>query len=141
MRVGCDQAHLAAAGGRRGCSRPTAPCIPCFPRRPCSPTISPVPVAAPAPSSGDGDRWAVVIDAGSTGSRVAVYKFVNAAGGDGPVTDVQSFDLDLADFTAVKPGLSSYAGKPQEAAASLAPLLDQALAGEPPVRQAEAGLL
>lgn len=83
--------------------------------------------AGPA-ASNDGARWAVVIDAGSTGSRLAAYKFVDAADPSTPV-DIQSFDLDLVDFSSVKPGLSSYAGKPEEAAASLAPLIEKALAG------------
>ncbi|PRW44502.1 GDA1 CD39 nucleoside phosphatase family [Chlorella sorokiniana] len=81
---------------------------------------------------GEEELWSVVVDAGSTGSRVAVFKFVAPQG----FTDVSQVDLDLFDGTSVKPGLSSYAGKPDEAAASLQPLIDKALATVPAEKQA-----
>lgn len=65
-------------------------------------------------------RYAVVFDAGSTGSRVHVFRF-EQAGKNGPLK------LKSDTFEQLKPGLSSYADDPAKAAASLQPLLDTAL--------------
>lgn len=67
-------------------------------------------------------KYAVVIDAGSTGSRVHVYKFDVVNG---------KLDLDTDTFEQLKPGLSSFAGSPSEGAASLDPLLKVALSTVP----------
>ncbi|XP_024362930.1 probable apyrase 2 [Physcomitrium patens] len=65
-------------------------------------------------------RYAVVFDAGSSGSRVHVFSFDKdlqlVKVGDG-------FEV----FDQLKPGLSSYALNPKKGAASLQPLLDKAL--------------
>jgi apyrase len=78
-------------------------------------------VAAPA---GSREQWAVVIDAGSTGSRVHIFKFLVIKG---------HLELQFDKFEQLKPGLSSYAGSPADAAASLKPLLDLAAATVPTV--------
>lgn len=62
--------------------------------------------------------FGIVIDAGSTGSRIHVYKF-NFCRGPSP-------DLEDELFEQLKPGLSHYAGRPREAAESLDPLLRSA---------------
>ena len=62
-------------------------------------------------------QYALTIDAGSTGSRIHVYKFHNC----GP-----SPELEYETFKMLNPGLSSYAGDPTAAAASLDPLLEEA---------------
>ena len=75
-----------------------------------------------------GDVFAVVVDAGSTGSRVHVFRFGHGADGD-------ALELEDDTFEAVTPGLSSYASDPVAAAASLDPLLDLAMATVPAKQQ------
>lgn len=71
------------------------------------------------------DVYAVVVDAGSTGSRVHVFRFGHG-GADG-----DALELEDDTFEAVTPGLSSYAADPKAAATSLDPLLDLAMATVP----------
>jgi guanosine-diphosphatase len=59
-----------------------------------------------------------MIDAGSTGSRIHIYKFNNCGA---------SAEYEYEVFKMTQPGLSSYAGKPDEAAKSLDVLLDEAI--------------
>jgi hypothetical protein len=68
-------------------------------------------------------RYAVVVDAGSTGSRVHAFAFAARPGGE--------LELLSDTFEQLKPGLSSYAAAPTDGAASLRPLLDAALAAIP----------
>ena len=75
---------------------------------------------APLPESGR--RYAVVVDAGSTGSRVHAFAFAASRNGLELLSDT---------FEQLKPGLSSFAETPEEGAASLRPLLDKALAAIP----------
>ncbi|KAF5373088.1 hypothetical protein D9758_001567 [Tetrapyrgos nigripes] len=63
-------------------------------------------------------QYALMIDAGSTGSRIHVYKFNNC--GSSP-----SYEYEV--FKQTKPGLSDYKGRPEEAARSLDILLDEAV--------------
>lgn len=58
-----------------------------------------------------------MIDAGSTGSRIHIYKFNNC--GPSP-----SYEYEV--FKMTQPGLSSFAGRPDDAAKSLDVLLDEA---------------
>ncbi len=61
------------------------------------------------------EKYAVVIDAGSTGSRVFVYKIVVDSEGERQVTGTNGGK--------VRPGLSSFHDHPQDAGAYIAPLL------------------
>ena len=63
-------------------------------------------------------QYALMIDAGSTGSRIHIYKFNNCGA---------SAEYEYEVFKMTQPGLSSYAGKPEEAAKSLDVLLDEAI--------------
>ena len=81
-----------------------------------------MPRTPPATQAG-GKRYAVVIDAGSTGSRVHSFAFQTGRGG--------SLDFVSDTFQQLKPGLSAHADAPAEGAASLKPLLDAALAAVP----------
>lgn len=66
-----------------------------------------------------GLHYSVMVDAGSTGSRVHAYKFT------GPANRVV---LESELFEQLKPGLSSFKDDPAAAAQSIVPLLDHALA-------------
>lgn len=74
-----------------------------------------------------GEQYAVVVDAGSTGSRVHVFKFLAGKGG--------ALELQFDKFEQLRPGLSSYADDPPAAAKSLKPLLDLAMATVPKALQ------
>ena len=98
--------------------------------------------ASSAMVAGDGNvryRYGVVFDAGSTGSRVHAYRFrveesgrrTDNGGGNnddgGGAGSAQKTELIDDGFFQIEPGLSSYSGKPDDAAASLKPLLESAL--------------
>ncbi|KAG2502069.1 hypothetical protein HYH03_000562 [Edaphochlamys debaryana] len=68
--------------------------------------------------TGPAAKYAIVFDAGSTGSRVHVFKFEQKNGELTLISDT---------FEQLKPGLSSFADDPAKGAASLQPLLDTAL--------------
>lgn len=63
-------------------------------------------------------KYGLMIDAGSTGSRIHTFSFREAANG--------KLKLINEDFYAVKPGLSSYVENPLNGAKSLEPLLQRA---------------
>jgi Golgi nucleoside diphosphatase len=67
-----------------------------------------------------GFQYAVVFDAGSTGSRIHVFKFRTGS-------QPGASELMSDTFVQLKPGLSAYADDPQKAADSLKPLLETAL--------------
>lgn len=67
-------------------------------------------------------QYALMIDAGSTGSRIHIYKFNNC--GASPAYEYEVFKM-------TKPGLSDYRGDPRGAAASLDTLLEEAVAVVP----------
>jgi apyrase len=62
-------------------------------------------------------KYCIVFDAGSTGSRIHVYKFKATDSGLQLISDT---------FDQLKPGLSSYADDPAKAAESLTPLMAKA---------------
>ncbi|KAG8937201.1 Guanosine-diphosphatase [Tulasnella sp. 418] len=64
-------------------------------------------------------QYALMLDAGSTGSRIHIYKFHNCFA-SGPTLEYEVFKM-------TRPGLSSYAGKPQDAAESLDELMAEAV--------------
>lgn len=80
--------------------------------------------------SGPGDpgvsQYALVIDAGSSGSRLHLYEF-----------SVTADSLELRDelFKPLKPGLSSYAKDPKKGGESIRPLLEAAKGRVPPEYQ------
>lgn len=71
-------------------------------------------------------QYAIMMDAGSTGSRIHVYKFNYCQA---------SPELEYEHFHHVEPGLSSYGADSTLAADSLRPLLDKALEIIPPSLQ------
>lgn len=68
------------------------------------------------PPSLPGREYAVVFDAGSSGSRVHVFQFIPAQHGQ--------HELEIEYFEQLKPGLSSYGQEASAAADSLTPLLE-----------------
>ncbi|PWN40798.1 hypothetical protein IE81DRAFT_342472 [Ceraceosorus guamensis] len=105
-----------------------------------------VPVPAPAPQEWSSSRkYAVLIDAGSSGSRMQVYSWKDAivdkatrTSGGLPVKvlpDVQKGTWEGSGLEwqkKVEPGLSSFATHPQDLSLYLRPLLDQAERIVPP---------
>lgn len=79
------------------------------------------------PSKNDKDVYAIVFDAGSTGSRVHVFKFRILPDG--------LLRLDKELFKTTKPGLSAYASDPRMGAESLRPMVIEALAFVPKAKQ------
>ncbi|KAI4381633.1 hypothetical protein MLD38_007691 [Melastoma candidum] len=71
------------------------------------------------PNLSSGKSYAVIFDAGSSGSRVHVYCFDRNL-------DLVHIGKELELFEQIKPGLSAYAANPREAAESLLTLLDKA---------------
>mmetsp|Transcript_8505 Transcript_8505/g.26673 ORF Transcript_8505/g.26673 Transcript_8505/m.26673 type:complete len:467 (+) Transcript_8505:53-1453(+) len=70
-------------------------------------------------AAGPGElRHGLVFDAGSSGTRVHVYSWKISGGGS-----KDSFDLIADDLLKIKPGLSAFKGEPEQAGASLRPLL------------------
>lgn len=76
--------------------------------------------------------YTIVIDAGSTGSRIHVFQLFHDKSKE---DSSKNFDIQLVKqelFVKVKPGLSSFADKPDQATESIRPLLDKALKAIPP---------
>ena len=86
-------------------------------------------------------NFAVVIDAGSSGSRVFIYHWPRHDGDPSHLLKIdQLFKNGAPVVKKVEPGLSSFADRPQEAYGHLKPLLDFAQDHIPPGKQ-EATLL
>ncbi|XP_047208172.1 ectonucleoside triphosphate diphosphohydrolase 6 isoform X2 [Girardinichthys multiradiatus] len=76
--------------------------------------------------SSNGDRiwYGIMFDAGSTGTRVHIFRFQMEK--EGPPR------LDHESFRAIKPGLSAYADDPQKCSVGIMELLDVAKSSVPP---------
>nr|CAB3455347.1 unnamed protein product [Digitaria exilis] len=73
----------------------------------------------PLDAAAQGNKYAVIFDAGSSGSRVHVFRF------DANL-DLVRIGNEIELFVQKKPGLSAYANDPREAAESLVSLLEEA---------------
>lgn len=71
---------------------------------------------------GPPSAYSIILDAGSTGSRIHIYRFNNCK---------QTPILEDEIFHAIKPGLSSYENSPQDSAKSLAQLMKLAMENVP----------
>ncbi|MCD9639575.1 Apyrase [Datura stramonium] len=83
--------------------------------------------------SHESEHYAVIFDAGSTGSRVHVFRFDHNL-------NLLPIGNHIEYFLAINPGLSSYANDPKTGALSLKPLLDKAEAVVPKDLQPETPL-
>ncbi|OAX78838.1 hypothetical protein ACJ72_06851, partial [Emergomyces africanus] len=72
-------------------------------------------------------QYALMIDAGSTGSRIHVYRFNNC----GPTPELEHEDFKMTEKKKDGAGLSAYADDPEAAARSLDPLMEVALKSVP----------
>ncbi|RMZ89251.1 hypothetical protein DV736_g3510, partial [Chaetothyriales sp. CBS 134916] len=72
-------------------------------------------------------QYAIMIDAGSTGSRIHVYRFNNC----GPTPELESEEFKMTEKKAGGSGLSSYGADAEGAAKSLDPLLKVAVDSVP----------
>ncbi|KIW64776.1 hypothetical protein PV04_09686 [Phialophora macrospora] len=72
-------------------------------------------------------QYAIMIDAGSTGSRIHVYKFNNC----GPTPELESEDFKMTEPKPGGSGLSSYKTDAEGAARSLDPLMEVAMKSVP----------
>eukprot|EP00050_Salpingoeca_kvevrii_P007607 m.297309 g.297309 ORF g.297309 m.297309 type:complete len:457 (+) comp13589_c0_seq1:1001-2371(+) len=80
------------------------------------------PAARPLGGIAPSELYGIMIDAGSTGSRIHVYRFRRME---------DELVLETEIFKQLKPGLSSYKDDPNQAAQSLAPLIDVAMRAVP----------
>ncbi len=72
-------------------------------------------------------QFAIMIDAGSTGSRIHVYKFNNC----GPTPELENEDFKMTETRPGGSGLSSYKEDAEGAAKSLDPLMEVAMTSVP----------
>lgn len=72
-------------------------------------------------------QYALMIDAGSTGSRIHVYRFNNC----GPTPELEDEQFKMTEKKQGGSGLSSYKDDPEAAARSLDPLMEVAMAHVP----------
>lgn len=78
----------------------------------------------PASDAGRRFQFGIMFDAGSTGTRIHVFKF--------QMEDKGAPTLAHETFRAIKPGLSAYADEPQQCAAGIVELLEVAKSSVPP---------
>lgn len=74
--------------------------------------------------SGSSFQYGIMFDAGSTGTRVHIFKF--------QMNDRDTPKLDEEIFRSIKPGLSSYADDPEKCSAGILQLLEVAQSSVPP---------
>lgn len=96
-----------------------------------------------APRESDGRQYAILMDAGSSGTRVGIYTWTSSCADVGHLLNITAL-TDPVDGQQVgkkiKPGLSSRANDPDSATSYIEVLLDFAAAHIPPEKQAETPL-
>uniref|UniRef100_A0A3Q4GYY5 nucleoside diphosphate phosphatase n=1 Tax=Neolamprologus brichardi TaxID=32507 RepID=A0A3Q4GYY5_NEOBR len=78
----------------------------------------------PTSDAGRRFQYGIMFDAGSTGTRIHVFKF--------QIEDKGAPKLAQETFRAIKPGLSAYADEPQQCTAGIVELLEVAKSSVPP---------
>ena len=100
-------------------------------QKPVNATSGPLKCTKPHDSSKPLIQYALMIDAGSTGSRIHVYRFNNC----GPTPELENEVFKMTEKREGGSGLSSYKGDAKGAAMSLDPLMEAALEAVPPEYQ------
>lgn len=80
--------------------------------------------------------YAIVIDAGSTGTRIHIFSFIEQI-----ENKIRRIYLEKESFHYTTPGLSSYSDDPSEAVDSLKPLINQAVNEVPDDQQKRTSLI
>jgi len=117
-----EEEAAAAAAEEEETSRPLPPqALPAAPVEAATAAkIAEMNAALTIPWSVATSKYSVIIDAGSTGSRVHVFQF-----------DAKDMRLQKDTFESIEPGLSAFANDANAAAESLKPLLDIAVGAVP----------
>ncbi|XP_053189617.1 ectonucleoside triphosphate diphosphohydrolase 6 [Scomber japonicus] len=76
------------------------------------------------PTGTTGFQYGIMFDAGSTGTRIHIFKFHTDSRG--------APELSKETFRAIKPGLSAYADDPQKCSSGISELLEEAQRSVPP---------
>lgn len=117
LSAGCLLAYLMFVKRHLAATKPEAFRAP--PLRPAAADRS-----GPDPPGPPGVQYGVMFDAGSTGTRVHVFKF--------QMEDKEAPKLAHETFRALKPGLSAYADDPEKCTAGIRDLLEVAKSSVPP---------
>ncbi|XP_071329580.1 ectonucleoside triphosphate diphosphohydrolase 6 [Trachinotus anak] len=118
--VGCLLAYLMFVKRHYTASKPEAYRLP--PHHQAGPDL--IGDDVPTSASGQSFQYGIMFDAGSTGTRIHVFKF--------QIEEKEAPRLAHETFRAIKPGLSAYADDPDKCAAGIVELLEVAKSSVPP---------
>jgi hypothetical protein len=110
---------------------------PPMPPRQLAALLSVLGCAVSAPLKPASRRYAVIFDAGSTGTRVHVFSWAHGADGQ-LVRGLPDVLAEPGGSMKVKPGISSFDGEPEAAGSSIVPLIELAERVVPPSEHAHA---
>ncbi|XP_022604336.1 ectonucleoside triphosphate diphosphohydrolase 6 isoform X2 [Seriola dumerili] len=118
--VGCLLAYLMFVKRHYAVSKPEAYRLPPHHRA----GSDPIGDDRPASAAGQSFQYGIMFDAGSTGTRIHIFKF--------QIEEKEAPQLAHETFRAIKPGLSAYADDPDKCASGIVELLEVAKSSVPP---------